>query len=153
MAAQMERKNIIMIKLLVGVKGTGKTKALISAVNEALETSKGYVVCIEKGNTLRHEISYKVRLVNTDDYLIDNAAALGGLVSGILAGNSDVTDLFIDGTRKIFGYDKADMALFLADVEKFIATLEKIIRDADVNVTITVSVDPADLPENLKKYL
>jgi hypothetical protein len=45
------------------------------------------------------------------------------------------------------------MALFLADVEKFIATLEKIIRDADVNVTITVSVDPADLPETLKKYL
>ena len=89
-----------MIKLLVGVKGTGKTKALIAAANQALETSKGYVVCIEKGATLRHEISYKVRLVNTDDYLIDNAAALGGLVAGILAGNSDVTDLFIDGTAR-----------------------------------------------------
>ena len=79
--------------------------------------------------------------------------ALGGMVAGILAGNADVTDLFIDGTRKIFGYDKADMALFLADLEKFIADLEKVIRDANVNVTITVSVDPADLPENLKKYL
>ena len=64
---------MIMIKLLVGVKGTGKTKALISAVNEALETSKGYVVCIEKGATLRHEISYKVRLVNTDDYLMSRS--------------------------------------------------------------------------------
>ena len=150
---QRERKYIDMIKLLVGVKGTGKTKTLIAAANEALENSKGYVVCIEKGATLRHEISYKVRLVNTDDYLIEGGTALCGMVAGILAGNGDVTDLFIDGTRKIFGYDKADMALFLADVEKFIATLEKIIRDADVNVTITVSVDPADLPENLKKYL
>ena len=153
MAAQKERKNIIMIKLLVGVKGTGKTKALISAVNEALETSKGYVVCIEKGNTLRHEINYKVRLVNTDDYLIDNADALGGLVAGILAGNSDVTDLFIDGTRKIFGYDKADMALFLTDLEKFLSDMEKIIRDVDINVTITVSVAPEDLTDTLKKYL
>ena len=150
---QRERKYIDMIKLLVGVKGTGKTKTLIAAANEALESSKGYVVCIEKGATLRHEISYKVRLVNTDDYLIEGGVALGGMVAGILAGNADVTDLFIDGTRKIFGYDKADMALFLADLEKFIADLEKVIRDANVNVTITVSVDPADLPESLKKYL
>lgn len=135
-----------MIKLLVGVKGTGKTKTLIAAVNEALETSKGYVVCIEKGATLRHEISYKVRLVNTDDYLIDNAAALGGLVAGILAGNSDVTDLFIDGTRKICGYD-------MDALDKFLADLEKVIRDTDVNVTITVSVAPEDATETMKKYL
>ena len=135
-----------MIKLLVGVKGTGKTKTLIAAVNEALENSKGYVVCIEKGSTLRHEISYKVRLVNTDDYLIDNAAALGGLVSGILAGNSDVTDLFIDGTRKICGYD-------MVALDKFRSDLEKVTRDTNVNITITVSVAPEDATETMKKYL
>lgn len=150
---QRERKYLVMIKLLVGVKGTGKTKTLIAAANEALENSKGYVVCIEKGATLRHDISYKVRLVNTDDYLIEGGTALCGMVAGILAGNGDVTDLFIDGTRKIFGYEKSDMALFMADLEKFIATLEKVIRDANVNVTITVSVDPADLTDELKKYL
>ena len=135
-----------MIKLLVGVKGTGKTKTLIAAVNEALENSKGYVVCIEKGSTLRHEISYKVRLVNTDDYLIDNAAALGGLVSGILAGNNDVTDLFIDGTRKICGYD-------MVALDKFLSDLEKVTRDTNVNITITVSVAPEDATETMKKYL
>ncbi len=135
-----------MIKLLVGVKGTGKTKALIAAVNEALENSKGYVVCIEKGATLRHEISYKVRLVNTDDYLIDSGAALGGLVAGILAGNSDVTDLFIDGTRKICGYD-------MDALDKFLSDLEKVIRDTDINVTITISCAPEDATETMKKYL
>ena len=135
-----------MIKLLVGVKGTGKTKALIAAVHEALETSKGYVVCIEKGATLRHDISYKVRLVNTDDYLIDSGAALGGLVAGILAGNSDVTDLFIDGTRKICGYD-------MEALDKFLADLEKIVRDSNLNVTITVSCAPEDATETMKKYL
>ena len=135
-----------MIKLLVGVKGTGKTKALISAVNTALEESKGYVVCIEKGANLRHEISYKVRLVNTDDYLIDDASALGGLVAGILAGNSDVTDLFIDGTLKICGGD-------LVALDKFLSDLEKVIRDTDVNITITVSVAPECATETMKKYL
>lgn len=143
---QRERKYIDMIKLLIGVKGTGKTKALIEAVNTALEESKGYVVCIEKGNTLRHEISYKVRLVNTDDYLIDNADALGGLVAGILAGNSDVTDLFIDGTRKICGYD-------MEALDRFLSNLEKVTRDADVNITITISVGPEDATESMKKYL
>ena len=135
-----------MIKLLVGVKGTGKTKTLIAAVHEALETSKGNVVCIEKGATLRHDISYKVRLVNTDDYLIDNADALGGLVAGILAGNSDVTDLFIDGTRKICGYD-------MEALDRFLSNLEKVIRDTDVNITITVSVAPEDATQTMKKYL
>ena len=125
-----------------------------SAVTEtyAADAQSRYAF-LDECATLRHEISYQVRLVNTDDYLIDNGAALGGLVAGILAGNNDVTDLFIDGTRKIFGYDKADMALFLADLESFIATLEKVIRDANVNVTITVSVAPEDLTDSLKKYL
>ena len=135
-----------MIKLLVGVKGTGKTKTLISAVNTALAESKGYVVCIEKGANLRHEISYKVRLVNTDDYLIDDASALGGLVAGILAGNSDVTDLFIDGTLKICGGD-------LTALDKFLSDPEKVIRDTDVNITITVSVAPECATETMKKYL
>ena len=80
------------------------------------------------------------------DYLIDNAAALGGLVSGILAGNSDVTDLFIDGTRKICGYD-------MVALDKFLADLEKIVRDSDLNVTITVSCAPEDATETMKKYL
>lgn len=135
-----------MIKLLVGVTGTGKTKALIAAVNEALENSKGYVVCIEKGSTLRHDVSYRARLVNTDDYLIDNAAALGGLVSGILAGNGDVTDVFIDGTRKICGYD-------MDAIDKFISNLEKILRDTDINITITISCAPEDATETIKKYI
>ena len=142
-----------MLKLIVGVKGTGKTKTLINLVNGALEVTKGDVVCIEKGTKLRYDIKPSARLIDVDEYKIADAQSLYGFIAGIMASNHDVTDLFIDGTRKIFGYDKADMALFLADVEKFIATLEKIIRDADVNVTITVSVDPADLPETLKKYL
>lgn len=135
-----------MIKLLIGVKGTGKTKTLIEAVNAALEESKGYVVCIEKGAKLRHEISYKVRLINTDDYLIDDAATLGGMVAGILASNSDVTDLFIDGALKICGGE-------VSAVDKFLSDLEKITRDNSVNITVTVSIAPEEATETIKKYI
>ena len=143
---QAERKYLDMIKLLVGVKGTGKTKTLIAAVNEALENSKGYVVCIEKGSTLRHEISYKVRLVNTDDYLIDNAAALGGLVSGILAGNSDVTDLFIDSTLKIC---KEDFAAF----EQLVVELNKLVEKIDVNMVMTVSMPEDKITDTIRPFI
>ena len=143
---QRERKYIDMIKLLVGVKGTGKTQTLIAAANEALENSKGYVVCIEKGATLRHEISYKVRLVNTDDYLIEGGIALSGMVAGILAGNGDVTDLFIDGTLKICNQD-------VSAFEKMTQQLAALIEKSNVNLTMTVSMAEADLPASVKALI
>ena len=90
-----------MLKLMIGVKGTGKTKALIEKVNAASATSHGDVVCIEKGTKLRFDISSKVRLVDTEEYLVSDAQALYGLIAGILASNYDVTDIFVDNTLKI----------------------------------------------------
>ncbi len=135
-----------MIKLLIGVKGTGKTKILIESVNKALDESKGYVVCLEKGTGLRSSINYKVRLINTDDYCIDDASALSGMIAGIVAGNSDVTDIFVDGTLKICSHD-------LAAFDKCLSDLEKIIAGNPVNVTMTVSIDAADASETVKKFI
>ncbi len=135
-----------MIKLLIGVKGTGKTKTLIASVNKALEESKGYVVCLEKGTGLRSSINYKVRLINTDDYCIDDASALGGMLAGIIAGNSDVTDIFVDGTLKICGRD-------LATVDAFLNDLDKIVAQNPVNVTMTVSLAAEEASETIKKFI
>ncbi len=135
-----------MIKLLIGVKGTGKTKTLIESVNNALNESKGYVVCLEKGVGLRSSINYKVRLINTDDYCIDDASALGGMVAGIIAGNSDVTDIFVDGTLKICGQDPAAL-------DKFLNDLEKITENNPVKITMTVSIAAEDASETVKKFI
>ncbi len=135
-----------MIKLVIGVKGTGKTKTLIDAANAALDESKGYVVCLEKGTKLRSNINYKVRLINTDDYLIDDASALAGMVAGIIAGNSDVTDLFIDSALKICQNDVAAFDLFLTDIEKITAA-------NPVKITITASIADEDASETIKKFL
>ncbi len=135
-----------MIKLLIGVKGTGKTKTLIDATNKALEESKGYVVCLEKGSKLRSNINYKVRLINTDDYLIDDASALGGMIAGILAGNSDVTDLFVDSALKICNNDLAAFDAFLLD-------LEKITENNPTQILMTVSLAAEDATEVIKKFI
>ena len=65
-----------MIKLIVGIKGTGKTKQLIDMANAAVTATKGCVICVEKGNKLIHEIKYQARLVDVDEYAIDDALAL-----------------------------------------------------------------------------
>ena len=135
-----------MVKLIIGVKGTGKTKTLISMVNEAAEKSAGAVVCIEKGVGLRFDVKPTVRLINTNEYLVFDAEALYGFVAGILASNHDVTDLFIDGALKIANNDVAGLEAFVKAVDELTAKLE-------VNVVLTSSIPAEEASELVKKYI
>ena len=132
-----------MIKLFIGGKGSGKTKTLIEMVNSAVETSKGNVVCIEKGDKLIHDITYKARLIDTDYYAVNDAEALYGFVAGILASNSDITDIFVDSALKICGND-------VEGFQEMLAKLEKI--TADVNLVMTASIAVEDCPDAIKAY-
>jgi GTPase SAR1 family protein len=132
-----------MIKLFIGAKGSGKTKTLIELVNNAVATSKGSVVCIEKGNKLKLDITYKARLIDTDAYGIVDATSLYGFVAGILASNSDITDLFIDSSLKICGND-------VVAFEEMLKKLDPITKD--VNLVMTVSIAIEDCPAGIKAY-
>ncbi|MEG0753949.1 MAG: hypothetical protein RR461_08965, partial [Angelakisella sp.] len=94
-----------MIQLIVGNKGSGKTKTLITMANDAVNKSSGNVVCLEKGLKLTYDISHKARLVDTDEYNIDGFETLYGFVAGLMAGNYDITHIFVDATLKIGGRD------------------------------------------------
>ena len=132
-----------MIKLFIGGKGSGKTKTLIELTNNAAQTSNGSVVCIEKGDKLKHEITYKARLIDTDAYAVSDAEVLCGFIAGILASNSDITDIFVDSSLKICGND-------VAAFENMLPKLEKI---ADgVNVVMSASIAVEEAPEGIKKY-
>ena len=132
-----------MIKLLIGSKGSGKTKTLIEMVNNAVTASNGNVICIEKGEKLRHEVTYNARLINTEDYSVNDAADLYGFIAGVLASNNDITDIFVDSALKIIGND-------VAAFETMLAKLEKI--TADVNLVMTSSIAVEDAPESVKAY-
>lgn len=134
------------MKLIIGVKGTGKTKALIDLANSALESSKGSVICIEKGDKLRFDIRYQVRLIDSDEYHVSNSDSLFGFVAGILASNHDVTDLFIDSALKICNNDSEAFDKFLENVE-FLS--EKI----GVNIVMTSSIPVDEASETVRKYL
>ena len=132
-----------MIKLFIGGKGSGKTKTLIEMVNNAVTESKGNVVCIEKGDKLIHDITYKARLIDTDAYAVADAEALYGFIAGILASNSDITDIFVDSALKIVGND-------VVAFENMLKKLEAITND--VNLVMTASIAVEDCPEAIKAY-
>ena len=132
-----------MIKLLIGGKGSGKTKALIELTNNAAESSKGSVVCIEKGEKLRHEITYKARLIDTDYYAVTDAEALFGFIAGVLASNSDITDIFVDSSLKICAGDVDAYAVMLSKLEKIVK---------DVNLVMSASIAVEECPESIKAY-
>ncbi len=135
-----------MLKLIIGVKGTGKTKTLINLVNGALEVTKGDVVCIEKGVKLRYDIKPTARLVDVDEYMIADAQSLYGFVAGILASNHDVTDLFIDSTLKIC---KGDIPSF----ETLVVELDKLATKIGINLIMTVSMDENTASETIRQFV
>ena len=135
-----------MLKLMIGVKGTGKTKTLIEKVHAAAETSKGDVVCIEKGTQLRFDVKSKVRLIDTEEYLVHDADALYGFIAGILASNYDVTDLFVDNTFKICGGN-------LGALEAMLENVNALLAKHDVNVFMTASIPVEEATDTIKKYL
>ena len=134
-----------MVKLIVGKKGTGKTKMLIEQVNAAATASKGCVICIEKGLTLDKDITHKVRLVETDSYKVDSAASLYGFVAGVAASNYDITDIYLDSTLRICGSVEA--------MEEFLLKAVELTEKAEINLTATVSLAVEEIPASLKKFI
>ena len=135
-----------MIQLIVGGKGSGKTKKLIELANAALETSKGCVVVIEKGLKLTYDISHAARLVDADAYKIQSADMLFGFVSGICAGNYDVTDILIDSTLKITGTG-AEV------VEELVEKLKKLGEEANTNFVLSISAAEDEIPASVVEFV
>ena len=135
-----------MINIIMGLKGSGKTKKLIDSINEAVKGAQGNVVCIAYGNQLMFDLDHSVRLVDSKEYGINNLDMLKGLLSGLHAGNFDITNVFIDNLYRTIGDDRATG-------EAFILWCAKFAEANSMNITITVSDDPAGASEEVKKYL
>ena len=135
-----------MIKVIMGLKGSGKTKKLIDSINEAVTQASGDVVCIEYGKKLTYDVNYRVRLVDSEEYAISNSDMLKGFLSGLHAGNFDITNVYIDNLYETIGTDRANG-------EEFVAWCAAFAETNNMNITITISDDVALASEEVKKYL
>lgn len=134
-----------MVRLLIGEKGSGKTKRLIENVNTALENSKGHVICVEKDDLLRYQVNYRVRLLAASNYGIEGYDSFYGFLSGLCAGDHDVTDILVDATLKIGGRDYEALEAFL----KKISNLSKL---TETVFTFTISTDKENLPDSIFSF-
>ena len=134
-----------MIKLITGKKGTGKTKILIDQINDAVRSTNGNLVCIEKGDNIRRSISFRVRWCDTESFAIEGADAFYGFVAGMLAGNYDIKDVFVDGILKIVGRDYDVLGKLFEKLDK--------LTGEEATVVFTVSADDSELPESVKQFI
>ena len=136
-----------MVRVIMGKKGSGKTKQMIEMINAAVQTEHGNVVCIEKGEKLTFDIHYQIRLVEASDYDIASYTALKGFVSGLYAGNYDITHIFIDSLTKIVPSDASDHV-----VEEFLDWLNAFAEKEHIKFTVTISADASLATDGIKKY-
>ena len=136
-----------MVRVIMGVKGTGKTKQMIELINSAVHSENGNVVCIERGPKLTYDIHYKIRLVEASQYDMSSYDFLKGFISGLYAGNYDITHIFIDSLTKIVPSEATDLA-----VEDFLDWLNDFGEDNNIKFTVTNSADSSLASDGVKKY-
>ncbi len=134
-----------MIQVITGKKGSGKTKVLLNMIDEAVNESKGDIICIEKCMKLTYSVNHKVRLVDAERYNICGFDMFYGFVAGVLAGNYDIKEVFVDGILKIGGRDYEALGQLLEKLD--------ILTGDEVQMVFTISEDDEFLCDSVLKYL
>ena len=136
-----------MVRLIMGVKGSGKTKQLIELINNAAKDEPGNVVCIEANRNMMYDIHYHIRLIDAQEYRLSSYELLRGFISGLYAGNYDISHVFIDNLCKTVGREVD------AETETFLNWLDVFGEKNNVKFTVTVSADPSLATEGMQKFL
>ena len=136
-----------MVRVIMGVKGTGKTKQMIELINNAAKSEAGSVVCIEHGSKLTYDIHYQIRLIEAKEYALTSVDMLKGFISGLHAGNYDITQVFVESLTKLVNVSAED-----PQVEHFLDWLNDFGEKNGIKFTITISADASLASDGVKKY-
>lgn len=135
-----------MVRVIMDDTGSGKTKQLIELANSAVQTEHGNVVCIEPKKELTFDLDYNVRLIAANEYTLPSYEAFQGFLSGIYAGNYDITHVFIDNLTKIIRNDDEEQ------IERFLDWLDAFSERNRIKFTITMSAKAQLASEGIRKY-
>ena len=136
-----------MVKIIMGLKGSGKTKRLVDMVREAVNADHGDVVCIEKDKKLTYDIPYRARLIDAGEYGIGTYTFLQGFISGLHAGNYDITHIFIDNFYKLVGDKSVD------SLDRFVTWLDAFSAAQNVEFVLSVSSELENATDNIKSHV
>ena len=136
-----------MVRLIMGVKGSGKTMQLIELINNAAKDEPGNVVCIEANRNMTYDIHYHIRLIDAQEYKLNSYDLFRGFISGLCAGNYDITHVFIDNLCKTVCQDVSK------DTESFLNWLDAFGEKNNVKFTVTISADVASATDGMQRFL
>lgn len=136
-----------MVRLIMGAKGTGKTKQLIEMINNAAKDEPGNVVCIEADHNMTYDIHYHIRLINAEEYKLNNFDVFRGFISGLYSGNYDISHVFIDNLCKIVHHDVDQ------ETEEFLNWLDLFGERNNIKFTATISADISSATDGMQKFL
>ena len=135
-----------MVRLIMGVKGSGKTKQLIELINNAAKDEPGNVVCIEANRNMTYDIHYHIRLIDADEYKLNSYEMFRGFISGLCAGNYDISHVFIDNLCKTVGREVDK------DTELFLDWLDVFGEKNNIKFTVTISADVGMATDGMQRY-
>ena len=136
-----------MVRLIMGSKGSGKTKQLIEMINNAAKDEPGNVVCIEANRNMTYDIHYKIRLIDAQEYKLNSYDLFRGFISGQYAGNYDISHVFVDNLCKTVGREVDN------DTELFLNWLDMFGEKNGIKFTVTISADLSAATDGMQKYL
>lgn len=135
-----------MVQLIVGKKGKGKTKQLLDKVNSEIKSVAGNIVYLDKSTKHMYELNNKIRLICVPDYMVESSSEFTGFISGVISQDHDLQQMYFDSFLKI-------ACLEGKDITPAISKLEKMSESYGVDFILSVSLDEAEVPENLRKYI
>lgn len=136
-----------MVKLIAGLSGTGKTQRMLNEINEAVEKESGSLVCIELKTSLRYDLNYKVRLIEYQPYQLEGAESLRAFISGLHAGNFDISHVYLKSVHRLLGSDDAKL------LSQFCGWCDRFGAENGIDFTMTARLDPANAPSSLRPFL
>ena len=136
-----------MVRLIMGMKGSGKTKQLIEMINNAAKDEPGNVVCIEADKNMTYDIHYHIRLIDAQEYKLNNFDLVRGIISGLYAGNYDISHVFVDNLCKMVGREVD------AETEKFLCWLDTFGERNGIKFTVAISAEPSMATDGMQKFL
>lgn len=136
-----------MVRVIMGAKGTGKTKQMIDLINYSVDNEIGSVICVEPNLKMTFDLSNKVRLIDASTFASTDFTFLKGFISGLYASNYDITHVFLDSLCKIIPSDPSS-----SEVEQFLQWLNVFAETNGVKFTITISADASLATETMKTY-
>ena len=136
-----------MVRLIMGANGAGKTKQLIDLIHSAVESENGSVVCIEADSAMMFDIHYQIRLIDAKEYQLGSKDAFRGFVSGLYAGNYDISHVFVDNLGKTINADS------MQDIEDLLNWMDVFGEKNNIKFTVTLSADPETISEDLRRFL